>query len=476
MIPVILSGGSGSRLWPQSRQAFPKQFLSLTSEKTLIQETMQRLSGLDIFAPLVICNEDHRFVVAEQLLQIGVKPDSILLEPHGRNTAPAVALAALHALQFHDDPLLLVLPADHVVRDIEAFHASIRLAVDAATQGALTTFGIVPDRAETGYGYIRRGLENATLKNTFSVAQFVEKPDAQRAAEFIACGEYYWNSGIFLFRASRYIEELERFAPDILTHCRESLVKAQRDRDFTWINRVAFSECPSDSVDYAVMEKTNQAVVIPLDAGWSDVGSWQSLWEVLDKDSSGNAVRGEVLSIDSRNCLISAEKSLIAALGVEDLVIVESDDAILVTCRDRAQEVKTVVAQLEKQNGSRHRVHRKVYRPWGNYDAIDGGERFQVKRVMVKPGEKLSLQKHHHRAEHWVVVSGTALVTCGDNQLLLTENQSTYIPLGVVHRLENPGKIELHIIEVQSGAYLGEDDIIRLDDSYGRLGISVTDV
>ncbi|KJS09230.1 MAG: mannose-1-phosphate guanyltransferase [Gammaproteobacteria bacterium BRH_c0] len=476
MIPVILSGGSGSRLWPQSRQAYPKQFLSLTSHNTLIQETVQRLAGLDVFAPLVICNEDHRFVVAEQLHQLGVRPDSILLEPHGRNTAPAVALAALHALAHHDDPLMLVLPADHVIRDTAAFHAGVRLAAEAASQGALVTFGIVADKPETGYGYIRRGVENPALKNTFSVARFVEKPDAQRAADFVASGEYYWNSGMFMFRASRYIEELERFAPDILTCCRDSLARAQEERDFVWVDRDAFADCRSDSVDYAVMEKTDHAVVIPLDAGWSDVGSWQSLWEVLDKDANGNVASGEVLSIDSNNCLVSAEKSLIATLGVDDLVIVESDDAILVTRRDRSQDVKAVVAGLEKQGSVRHQVHRKVFRPWGHYDAIDGGERFQVKRIMVKPGEKLSLQKHHHRAEHWVVVSGTALVTCGDKQLLLAENQSTYIPLGVVHRLENPGKVELHIIEVQSGAYLGEDDIVRYEDSYGRHRDTVKDV
>ncbi|MDY0069358.1 MAG: mannose-1-phosphate guanylyltransferase/mannose-6-phosphate isomerase [Porticoccaceae bacterium] len=468
MIPVILSGGSGSRLWPQSRQAYPKQFLSLTSDSTLIQETVQRLAGLDAFAPLVICNEDHRFVVAEQLHQIGVRPDGILLEPCGRNTAPAVALAALKALRDHDDPLLLVLPADHVIRDRAAFHRAVTAAAEAARAGGLVTFGVVPDRAETGYGYIRRGAEQAGVPGAFAVERFVEKPDAARAADFVASGEYYWNSGMFLFRAARFVEELGLWAPGILDRCRAALDAARAERDFTWVDGEAFGECPSDSIDYAVMEKTASALVVPLDAGWSDVGSWQSLWEALDRDDSGNASRGEVLSIDSHNCLISSEKSLIAALGVDDLVIVESDDAILVTRRERSQDVKQVVNHLEGQGSDRHRVHRKVFRPWGHYDAIDGGERFQVKRIMVKPGERLSLQKHHHRAEHWIVVSGTALVTCGDKELLLTENQSTYIPLGVVHRLENPGKVELHIIEVQSGAYLGEDDIVRFDDAYGR--------
>ena len=468
MIPVILSGGRGSRLWPQSRQAYPKQFLSLISDNTLIQDTVLRLAGLDAFDPLVICNEDHRFVVAEQLHQIGVRPDRILLEPCGRNTAPAVALAALQALAHHEDPLLLVLPADHVIRDCDAFHRAVTLAAEAARQGALVTFGVVPDRAETGYGYIRRGQAHGGAPGAFAVAQFVEKPDAPRAAEFVASGEYYWNSGMFLFRAARFVEELGLWAPDILACCRDALGAARAERDFTWVDGNAFGDCPSDSIDYAVMEKTASAVVVPLDAGWSDVGSWQSLWEVSDRDTHGNARRGEVLTVDSHNCLISSEKSLIAALGVNDLVIIESDDAILVTCRERSQDVKQVVNRLESQGSDRHRVHRKVFRPWGHYDAIDGGDRFQVKRIMVKPGERLSLQKHHHRAEHWIVVSGTALVTCGDKQLLLTENQSTYIPLGVTHRLENPGKVELHIIEVQSGAYLGEDDIVRFDDAYGR--------
>ncbi len=468
MIPVILSGGSGSRLWPQSRQAYPKQFLSLTSSRTLIQETLHRLEGLAAFAPLVVCNEDHRFIVAEQLHDIGVEPAAILLEPHGRNTAPAVALAALHAIEHQDDPLLLVLPADHVIRDLQAFHRCVAVAASAAREGALVTFGIVPDRAETGYGYIRRGAEDSRQAGAYRVETFVEKPDAERAAQFVDSGEYYWNSGMFLFRASCFVEELGRFAPEILRHCREALAAASAERDFTWIGREAFADCPSDSVDYAVMEHTAQAVVVPLDAGWSDVGSWQSLWEVMDRDGNGNALKGETLAVDSRNCLISSEKSLITALGVEDLVIVESDDAVLVTHRDRAQDVKQLVALLERRGCERHRVHRKVFRPWGHYDALDGGERFQVKRIMVKPGERLSLQKHHHRAEHWIVVSGTALVTCGDKQLLLTENQSTYIPLGVTHRLENPGKVELHIIEVQSGVYLGEDDIVRFDDAYGR--------
>lgn len=468
MIPVILSGGSGSRLWPRSRQMYPKQFLSLVSEATLVQETLLRLEGLPTTEPVVVCNQDHRFVVAEQLHQIGVQPQAILLEPHGRNTAPAVALAALKSLSFSEDPLLLVLPADHVIPDIPAFHEAVRQAGQAAQSGALVTFGVVPTRAETGYGYIQRGDPLAEVEGAFAVEQFVEKPSLERAERFVDGGEYFWNSGMFLFKASAYLSALAAFAPDMLRQCRSALEAAREDRDFTWVDGDAFGACPSDSIDYAVMEKSDHAVMVPLDAGWSDVGSWESLWEVLPKDDDGNTTRGEVLSIDSRNCLISSERSLVTVVGVEDLVVVESDDAILVTHREQSQQVKKVVEELDRRGCTRQRHHRKVFRPWGHYDSLDSGDRFQVKRICVKPGERLSLQKHHHRAEHWVVVRGTALVTCGEKEVLLTENQSTFIPLGVVHRLENPGKVELEIIEVQSGAYLGEDDIVRYDDSYGR--------
>lgn len=469
MIPVILSGGSGSRLWPQSRKAYPKQFLPLASaDSSMIQETALRLCGLDTFAPIVVSNADHRFIVAEQLQQVDAKPDAILLEPCGRNTAPAVALAALHASAHHDDPLLLVLPADHVIADVPAFHRAVAVAASAARAGKLVTFGIVPNRAETGYGYIQRGNNLADLAGTYAVNRFVEKPDIATAEGFLADGGYFWNSGMFMFTAKTFLAELRRLNPEMLKQCELALANAARDRDFTWLDKDAFAACPEDSIDYAVMEKTAAAAVVPLDAGWSDVGSWQSLWEIQAKDANGNARQGEVLTIDSRNCLLSGHKRLIAAVGLDDVVVVDSDDAVLVTTRARAQDVKKVVAELEAQGDDKHLFHRKVFRPWGHYDAIDSGERFQVKRITVKPGEKLSLQMHHHRAEHWIVVRGTAKVTCGDKTLLLTENQSTFIPLGTTHRLENPGKVDLDIIEVQSGSYLGEDDIVRFDDSYGR--------
>lgn len=469
MIPVILSGGSGSRLWPQSRREYPKQFLALTGgSHTMIQETALRLQGLDVAPPLVVCNEQHRFIVAEQLTGINATPQAILLEPCARNTAPAVALAALHAVHNDNDPLLLILPADHVIQDQAAFHQAVGKAAVAARAGHLVTFGIVPTRPETGFGYIQGGTALADLESAFQVARFIEKPPLTEAEKFVADGSYYWNSGMFLFSAKTFLEEMAKFNPDIVSQCQLALDNAHQDRDFTWLDKDAFAACPEDSIDYALMEKTSKAVVVPLDAGWSDVGSWQSLWEIQAKDQHGNSREGEVIVIDSKNCLISGEKRLIAAVGVEDLVIVDSDDALLVTRRDRAQDVKKVVAELEKQGCTKHLVHRKVFRPWGHYDSIDAGDRFQVKRITVKPGEKLSLQMHHHRAEHWIVVRGTAKVTCNGSELLLAENQSTYIPIGSTHRLENPGKLDLEIIEVQSGAYLGEDDIVRFEDTYGR--------
>jgi mannose-1-phosphate guanylyltransferase/mannose-6-phosphate isomerase len=470
MIPVILSGGSGSRLWPRSRKAYPKQFLPLVnSETTMIQQTALRLAELDTRAPVVVCNEEHRFMVAEQLTQIAARPDAILLEPCGRNTAPAVCLAALHALTDRDDELLLILPADHVIQDIVAFHSAVNTAVTAARNGHLVTFGIVPNRPETGYGYIHRGSAIPDLSHTFEVGQFVEKPDEDRARAFIEDGSYFWNSGMFLFSAARYVEELQRFNPEMVKQCRAALQSARHDLDFTWVDSVAFTQCPEDSIDYAVMEKTAAAAVVPLDAGWSDVGSWQSLWDIRPKDGSGNSCDGEIIAIDSTNCIMQGEKRLIAAIGVSDLVIVDSDDALLVAHRDRTQDVKKVVKKLEEGGCGRHLTHRKVFRPWGHYDAIDQGPGFQVKRITVKPGQRLSLQLHHHRAEHWVVVRGTAKVTCGDSEFILSENESTFIPLGTRHRLENPGKVDLEIIEVQSGSYLGEDDIVRFDDAYGRV-------
>lgn len=470
MIPVILSGGSGSRLWPRSRKAYPKQFLPLVStDQTMIQQTAMRVQGLDCHSPIVVCNEDHRFMVAEQLFQVEMAPEAILLEPCGRNTAPAVCIAALQAMARHEDQLLLILPADHVIEDTQAFQEAVSVAAETARAGHLVTFGIVPTRAETGYGYIHRGDQLKASNGVFSVGEFVEKPDLAKAESFLSDGGYYWNSGMFLFQASRYLEELERFAPEMLAQCRLALSKAREDRDFTWLDQDSFADCPEDSIDYAVMEKTEKAAVVPLDAGWSDVGSWQSLWEIKARDENRNVCQGEVLTVDTHNCLLQAEKRLIAAVGVSDLVVVDSDDALLVASRDRAQDVKQIVKQLEAGDCGRHLFHRKVFRPWGHYDSVDNGDRFQVKRITVKPGERLSLQMHHHRAEHWIVVRGTAKVTCDDKELILSENQSTFIPLGTKHRLENPGKVNLEIIEVQSGSYLGEDDIVRFDDAYGRL-------
>ena len=465
MIPVILSGGSGTRLWPYSRSLYPKQFLPLIDEATMLQSTLQRLQDTNASnPPIIVCNESHRFIVAEQIRHIHKKTEAIILEPQSKNTAPAIALAALKAIESGLDPVLLVLPADHVIGNTEAFHQALIEAEKAAEQGFLVTFGIVPSHGETGYGYIRTIASEQWQK----VAEFVEKPDQLTANAYVNTGNYYWNSGMFAFKASRFIEELKKYQPAILEACEKSLSDSRSDLDFTRIEANAFASCPDDSIDYAVMEKTQHAVLIPLDAGWSDIGSWSALWEITDKDQNGNALRGDIMTIDSRNNYIQSEKKLIAALGIEDLVIVETDDAILVAKQSHVQSVKMIVEQLKHQNRSEIIQHRKVFRPWGNYDSIDNGERFQVKRIVVNPGQKLSLQMHHHRAEHWVVVSGTALVTRGDEQIMLSENQSTFIPLGVKHRLENPGSIDLEIIEIQSGSYLGEDDIVRFEDTYGR--------
>jgi mannose-1-phosphate guanylyltransferase/mannose-6-phosphate isomerase len=468
LIPVILSGGAGTRLWPLSRELYPKQFLALAGKHTMLQETILRLNGVAISAPIVVCNEAHRFLVAEQLRLIERPPQSIVLEPAGRNTAPAIALAALAALAGGEqDPLLLVLPADHVIRDRAAFHAAIAVAIEAARAGKLATFGIVPTSPQTGYGYIRRGEASS---QGFRIEQFVEKPDQVRAQQFVDAGEYYWNSGMFLFQARRYLEELERYAPDIAQVCRDSFAGATRDLDFTRITAEIFTKCRSDSIDYAVMEKTAAAIVVPLDAGWNDVGSWTSLHEVSDRDAQNNSLIGDVIAADSRNCYVYSESRLVAALGMRDHIIIETKDAVLVAPRDRVQDVKQLVQQLKQEGRYEHALHREVFRPWGSYDSIDHGERFQVKRLTVRPGGVLSLQMHHHRAEHWVVVSGTARITRGEETFLLEENQSTYIPIGVRHRIENPGRIALHIIEVQSGGYLGEDDIVRFEDRYGRQG------
>jgi len=463
ILPVILSGGSGTRLWPLSREAYPKQFLPLVGDVTMLQATWNRVAAIAGKAPIVVANQEHRFMAAEQLRECNVTPQALILEPIGRNTAPAIAIAALQALATGEDALLLVLPSDHVVRDDAAFHAAVGQAAIAADAGKLVTFGIVPTAPETGYGYIKAQAGVGVR----AVDRFVEKPDLATAQQYVASGEYYWNSGMFLFKASRYLEELEALQPAILSACRTALDKASRDTDFIRLDADAFAASPNDSIDYAVMEKTADAAVVPLDAGWNDVGSWSALWEVSDKDADGNACHGDVIALDCRNSYAYGTR-LIAMVGLEDVVVVETDDAVFVGHKDRVQDVKEIVGQIKRDGRSEAAAHRKVYRPWGAYDSIDNGARFQVKRITVKPGATLSLQMHHHRAEHWIVVSGTAEVTRGDDVILLTENQSTYIPLGVTHRLKNPGKLPLELIEVQSGSYLGEDDIVRFEDQYGR--------
>ncbi|ATJ82679.1 mannose-1-phosphate guanylyltransferase/mannose-6-phosphate isomerase [Halomonas beimenensis] len=464
--PVIMAGGSGSRLWPLSRQLRPKQFLPLTGEDTMLQATLKRLSPLDHAAPLVICNETHRFLVAEQLRQQGVEKAQILLEPEGRNTAPAIALAALQAAEHDSESLLLVLAADHLIPDVAAFHESLAQAQQLAERGHLVTFGVVPTHAETGYGYIQRGERQGDAG--YRVARFVEKPDRATAQDYLGGDDYYWNSGMFLFRARRYLEELERFQPAMVSACRAALAGARHDLDFIRLDEDAFNACPADSIDFAVMERTADASVVPLDAGWSDIGSWSALWEVSEQDEQGNVMHGDVMVHDSHDLLVHAEHRLVATVGVDKLVVVETKDAVLVASKDRVQEVKCIVERLQAEGRDEHQNHREVYRPWGMYDSIDRGGRYQVKRITVNPGAKLSVQMHHHRAEHWVVVSGTAKVTNGEKSYLVSENESTYIPVGQVHALENPGVIPLELIEVQSGAYLGEDDIVRLEDQYGR--------
>lgn len=472
LTPVILSGGAGTRLWPLSRELYPKQLLALIGERTMLQQTALRLEGLAATPPVIVCNEAHRFLVAEQLRQIHIEPRALVLEPFGRNTAPAIALAAQAALKAAGgtadaDPVLLVLPADHVIRDVPAFQKAARVALPAAEQGKLVTFGVVPSAPETGYGYIQRETGQSGVHR---IARFVEKPDADKAAQFLRSGEYYWNSGMFMFKARRYLQELERLAPEIAKVCATAFSSAKSDLDFTRIESKAFEACPSDSIDYAVMEKTADAVVVPLDAGWSDVGSWAALHGACEADGHGNVTRGDVISENSGGCYLYSESRLVAVVGLQDHVVIETKDAVLVAPKDRVQDVKKLVFRLKEQGRYEHSLHREVFRPWGSYDSIENGPRFQVKRLKVKPGATLSLQMHHHRAEHWIVVSGTARITRGDEVFLLEENQSTYIPIGVRHRIENPGKIPVHIIEVQSGSYLGEDDIVRFEDRYGRQG------
>ena len=466
--PVILSGGSGTRLWPLSRANKPKQFLSLDNSDTLFQQTVKRAVALpQVGSPLVVCSDQHRFMVAEQLQELGISEATILLEPVPRNTAPAIALAALAALQSDPEAILLVLPADHIIKDDSAFARAVQSAIPATSKGWLVTFGITPDEPETGFGYIRKG--DALDGHSFKVEQFVEKPDQETAERYVASGEYAWNSGMFLFRAESFWSELEKHAPELATATRAVYASASRDLDFVRVDADLMAKVPQDSIDYAVMEKTRLAAVVPVQCGWSDIGSWSALWASRDKDADGNAVTGDVLTIDSHaNFVRTHDRHMVALVGADNMVVVTTPDATLVMHRDHAQKVKSVVDHLKANGRPEHLFHRKVYRPWGSYDSIDAGDRFQVKRIVVKAGAALSLQKHHHRAEHWIVVSGTAEVTCDDKVFLLSENQSTYLPLGSVHRLRNPGKVPLELVEVQSGSYLGEDDIVRFEDVYGR--------
>lgn len=468
LLPVILSGGSGTRLWPLSRRGHPKQFLALTSEYTLFQETLKRLAGLESeLAPIVVCNHEHRFLIAEQAQAIGCSPRHILLEPAAKNTAPAIALAALKAMESGEDPLLLVLPSDHFFTAPAAFHAAVQEAVRVAEAGHLVTFGIVPDRPETGYGYIKAGppLPEGGLQ----VLRFVEKPDQATAQAYLESGDYTWNSGMFLFRASRYLEELARYQPIMVEACRQALALAREDLDFCRVDAASFAAAPANSVDYAVLEKTERAAVIPLDAGWSDVGTWPAVWQANPRDERGNSSHGDVLLEDARNNYVYAQHRLVCLLGVEGLTVIETPDVTLITPHDRAQEIKNLVEYLKTHQRIEAIEHRQVFRPWGNYDAICSGKGFKVKHITVKAGEQLSMQMHQHRAEHWVVVSGTARVRNGETEQLLSENQSIFIPIGVTHCLENPGESPLELIEVQTGPYLGEDDIVRLEDRYGRL-------
>lgn len=467
LYPVIMAGGNGSRLWPLSRQLNPKQFLPLAdAEFSMLQATIRRLEGLETALPRLICNEQHRFLAAEQLRTLGMEQAKILLEPMGRNTAPAIALAALQVCAESEDPILLVLAADHLIGDVAAFHSRIQVALPLAAAGKLVTFGIVPTHPETGYGYIEKG--SAFCEDGFAVKRFVEKPDLVTAEDYLASGRYFWNSGMFMFRAKRYLEELQLFRPDILEACQKALDGGAQDLHFTRVDQAAFAACPEDSIDYAVMEKTEDAVMVPLDAGWNDIGSWSALWDVGSKDAEGNVFKGDVIGQGVRNSYVHAENRLVAAVGVENLIVVETKDAVLVAHKNQIQDVKKIVERIKKDGRQEHVYHREVYRPWGLYDSIDMGHRYQVKRITVNPGAKLSVQMHHHRAEHWIVVSGTAKVTNGEKTYLVTENQSTYIPVGQVHALENPGVIPLELIEVQSGTYLGEDDIVRIEDIYGR--------
>ncbi len=463
---VILAGGSGTRLWPLSRSNFPKQFINLMSSNSMLQDTIIRAPSETKTAPYVICNESTRFLVAEELQNINVQNPNIILEPVGKNTAPAIALAAMDAVNKGHDPVMVVLASDHVIKDERSFHDALKAADEAAQNDKLVTFGIVPTHPETGYGYIKKGQQASQF---FKVAEFVEKPNLETAESYLSSGDYLWNSGMFAFKASVYLTELKKYNLDIFKVCENAINNKTEDLDFIRVSKEIFEKCPDDSIDYAVMEKTSDSVVIPLDAGWSDVGSWSSLYEISEKDDSNNVVFGDVITNETECCYIRGEERLVVTIGVKDLVILDTKDALMVVHKNSTQDVKKIVNQLKEQQRSEYAFHREVYRPWGKYDTIDSGDRYQVKRITVKPGAKLSVQMHHHRAEHWIVVSGTAKVTVGDKEVMLSENQSTYIPIGMIHALENPGKIPLELIEVQSGSYLGEDDIIRFKDIYGRI-------
>ncbi len=468
--PVILAGGSGTRLWPLSRSLYPKQFLQLVDEQTLLQSTLQRLDGLEeLRPPILLCNETHRFIVAEQLRQMGVQPQAIVLEPAGRNTAPALAVAALMAAGQKEDPVLLVLPADHHIKNTAGFRSTVVKGAAYAEQGHLVTFGIEPDAPETGFGYIRKGAaKEDQTPPVWAIERFVEKPDLETARQYVESGQYCWNSGMFMFKATVFIKELQAHAPAIVEACRHSLAQGAKDLDFFRLGKSAFTQCPSDSIDYAVMEKTEAGVMVALGSDWNDLGSWEALWQAGDKDPHRNVVHGDVCLQDVKDSFVYASSRLVTAVGLHEHVVVETKDAVFVAPRHQVQQVKNLVDQLKRQDRVETVSHKKVYRPWGAYEDVDVSERFLVKRITVKPKAKLSLQKHFHRAEHWVVVKGTALVTRGEEQFILKEDQSAYIPLGTVHRLENPGKIPLELVEIQSGSYLAEDDVVRLDDVYGR--------
>jgi len=471
IVPVILAGGSGTRLWPLSREMYPKQLINIINDKTMLQETLIRLSGLeDMGNPIVICNDNHRFMVAEQLREIEITAESILLEPVGRNTAPALAIAALRILSQGLNPLLLVLPADHIIKDVSVFHDALSCGESFAKAGYLITFGIVPEIAETGYGYIRKGDQLSGPGNTevVKIAEFVEKPDKKNAEAYVKSGLYCWNSGMFMFKASQVIKALKKYTPEIVEACERALNSGKEDLDFFRLDAEAFETCPSESIDYALMEKTDKGAMVSLKAGWDDLGSWAALWKVGEKNQNGNVIQGDVLTHDVKNSYLKATHRMIAAVGLENHIVIETSDAVLISPLGRVQEVKQLVDQLKSDKRSEAFLHQKVYRPWGVCEGIDRSSRFQVKRITVKPGSILSLQKHFHRAEHWIVVKGSAIVTKGEDTFLLKEDESTYIPLGETHRLENPGKIDLELIEVQSGSYLGEDDIVRFEDVYGR--------